>query len=165
MSRRSRRHWKRFECGHRGFGRFCHRCADLKRKQEGDVLTQEKKRKKKPTKPTKIFNALEYQPIRGKKRKKKSTKPTKEQMEDVIELGHLPRSIMEKARKVLGLLEQGANWFKLGGKQFHFDRSLMRIPVGYRYRLLCRWDQSGITPLAVMTHEAYNPVARNKKRA
>ena len=22
---------KRFECGHRGFGKFCHRCADAER--------------------------------------------------------------------------------------------------------------------------------------
>jgi hypothetical protein len=84
---------------------------------------------------------------------------------DAIDLRHLPRAVMEKARRVLGMLEEGANWMGLGGKLFHFDRSLMRIPVGYRYRLLCRREQSGITPLAVMTHEAYNPVARNKKRA
>jgi hypothetical protein len=137
MSRRRRRYRKRFECGHRGFGRFCHCCADGKKKREKMVLGQRQKR-------------VRVQQVESN---------------DAIDLRHLPRAAMEKARRVLGMLEEGANWMGLGEKLFHFDRSLMRIPVGYRYRLLCRRDQSGITPLAVMTHEAYNPVARNKKRA
>jgi hypothetical protein len=137
MSRRSRRHRKRFECGHRGFGQFCHCCADRRKKREEIVLLRRQKR------------------VRIQQAK----------ADDAIDLRHLPRAIMEKARRVLGMLEEGSSWVGLGGKLFHFDRSLMRIPVGYRYRLLCRRDQSGITPLAVMTHEAYNPVARNKKRA
>ena len=32
MSRRSRRHRKQFACGHRGFGQYCHRCADRQHK-------------------------------------------------------------------------------------------------------------------------------------
>jgi hypothetical protein len=141
MSRRRRRHRKRFKCEHRGFGRFCHQCMSMKRKSEGMSVHGKKKRGD--------------QAMRMKK----------DAVGDIIELGHLPASIGGKARKILERLEHGASWLKMGGKTFHFDRSLIRIPVSYRYRLLCRREQSGITPLAVMTHEAYNPVARNKKRA
>ncbi|MGJ3244754.1 MAG: hypothetical protein ACFE0I_01605 [Elainellaceae cyanobacterium] len=32
------------------------------------------------------------------------------------------------------------------------------------YRLLCQQENSSISPLKVITHEAYNPIARNTFR-
>lgn len=83
---------------------------------------------------------------------------------DPIDLAHLPKPVVLKTREILAALEQGVPPSQLQGKRFSFDRTLLRIPVGYRYRLLCRWYCDRIVPLQVLTHEAYNAVARNKKQ-
>lgn len=83
---------------------------------------------------------------------------------DPIDLTHLPKPIVIKTREILAALAQGVPPAQLQGRRFGFDRTLLRIPVGYRYRLLCRWYCDRIVPLQVLTHEAYNAVARNKKR-
>ena len=51
------------------------------------------------------------------------------------------------------------------GRRFNFDRTLLRIPVSYRYRLLCRWQSGQIIPLQVLSHESYNAVARIEPEA
>ncbi len=81
---------------------------------------------------------------------------------DPIDLSHLPYKVAIKARRVIKAIQEGINWFQLGGKQFHFNRNLISIPVTYRYRLLCRREKSEIIFLKVLSHEAYNHVARNK---
>ncbi|MDX2240082.1 MAG: hypothetical protein NW224_05295 [Leptolyngbyaceae cyanobacterium bins.302] len=58
---------------------------------------------------------------------------------DPIDLTHLPKPIVIKTRQILAALEQGVSPAQLQGKRFSFDRTLLRIPVTYRYRLLCRW--------------------------
>lgn len=83
---------------------------------------------------------------------------------DPIDLKHLPKPIVDKTRRILDLLDQGVAPGELKGRRFNFDRTLLRIPVTYRYRLLCRWQADRIVPLQVLSHEAYNAVARNKKR-
>ncbi len=83
---------------------------------------------------------------------------------DPIDLTHLPKPIVLKTRQILAALEQGVSPAQLQGRRFSFDRTLLRIPVGYRYRLLCRWYCDRIVPLQVLSHEAYNAVARNKKQ-
>jgi hypothetical protein len=136
MSRRSRKHKKRFDCGHRGFGRYCHCCAPKKVKKEAVCLTRQVKR-------SRLQQAF---------------------ADDPIDLRHLPQKIVKKARQVITALEQGWNVLRLGGNHFHFDRTLIRVPVGYRYRLLCRRDQEGIHPLVVLSHEDYNAIARHQKQ-
>jgi hypothetical protein len=83
---------------------------------------------------------------------------------DPIDLTHLPKPIVIKTRQILVALDQGVPPAQLQGKRFSFDRTLLRFPVTYRYRLLCRWYADRIIPLQVLSHEAYNAVARNKKR-
>lgn len=80
---------------------------------------------------------------------------------DGVELRHLPRKVVEKARQVIADLGNGVSLAVLRGKRLRGDRTLVRVPVGYRYRLLCRWGDDGIVPLRVMSHEAYNRVARH----
>ncbi|MBD1847425.1 hypothetical protein H6F89_29300 [Cyanobacteria bacterium FACHB-63] len=82
---------------------------------------------------------------------------------DSIDLKHLPKPIVVKTRRILDLLNRGVAPGELKGRRFNFDRTLLRIPVSYRYRLLCRWQADRIVPLQVMTHEAYNAISRNKK--
>lgn len=51
----------------------------------------------------------------------------------------------------------------LGGKRLCFEnRALISIPVGWRYRLLCQADESGLHPLSLLTHESYN-AAHNRR--
>jgi hypothetical protein len=84
---------------------------------------------------------------------------------DPIPLRHLPKPIVIKTRLVLAALASGTPPAELNGKRFQFDRTLLRIPISYRYRLLCRWRDGQIVPLKVMSHEDYNAFARNKKKA
>lgn len=133
---RSRKHRKRFACGHRGFGQYCHRCADA------DAQRQRK---------------AALRRVRKEQRKR-------ERSIEGLDLSRLPRMVIQKARQILARLSEGKHPGALGGKQFGFDRDLLRIPVGYRYRLLCRRGADGFQPLEVLSHEAYNPVMRNSFR-
>ncbi|MGG6269691.1 DUF7682 family zinc-binding protein [Leptolyngbya sp. AN03gr2] len=149
MVRRRRKQRKVFACGHRGFGQYCHRCdqtGDLK-PVVVDVVHRVKKSK------------------RGSSGVAIDVKHTWQQRfeRDPIELRHLPKSTIVKTRRILDLLDRGVAPGELKGRRFNFDRTLLRIPVSYRYRLLCRWQADRIVPLQVMTHEAYNAISRNKK--
>ena len=84
---------------------------------------------------------------------------------DPIPLKHLPKPIVLRTRKILKALAQGTPPSTLKGKRFKFDRTLLRIPISYRYRLICRWQDGSITPLIVLSHEDYNAIAHNKQKA
>jgi len=128
MSRRSRKYRKRFKCGHRGFGRFCHCCADRERLR--------------------------------KLRKDERQRSHKKTEKDTIGLYKLPKAIAHKAHEILNQVAHGTEYWKLGGKRLIGERSLIRIPVGYRYRLLCRKEEDRVVPLKVISHEAYNLLVR-----
>ena len=156
MVRRSHKRRKRFSCGHLGFGRFCHRCL----RQQHSILVPQPIKKEKTLPPKAKVHRIW-----------KSIAPpvVKRQWQasfahDPLDLTHLPKSIVLKTRRILAALDQGTAPSQLQGKRFNFDRTLLRIPVSYRYRLLCRWESDRIVPLQVLTHEAYNAIARNKKR-
>ena len=149
MVKRSRKRLKQFNCGHRGFGQYCHRCIRVAEPSQVPVMT----------------DAVVYRP------KKAASKNTARQQwrqsfaHDPIDLTHLPKPIVIRARHILASLNQGVVPRSMQGKRFNFDRTLLRIPVSYRYRLLCRWQADRIVPLQVLSHESYNAVARNKKGA
>ena len=136
MSHRSRKHKKRFACGHRAFGQHCHCCAErIARKQIAHVQRQQKREQ---------WRALFA--------------------EDVIDLRHLPKAIVKKTRNILSALNQGKDYWQLSGKRLEKVRNVIRIPVTRRYRLLCRDDGDQIVPVKVISHEAYNPLSRSPKR-
>lgn len=83
--------------------------------------------------------------------------------EDCVDITRLPPKVVAKARQVIEALHSGASLHQLRGKRFVFDRTLIGIPVTYRYRLLCRHLKAGIVPLKVMSHETYNAVVRNRR--
>jgi hypothetical protein len=136
MSDRSRKHKKRFPCGHRGFGRYCHYCADRQARKERKHQQRQTKRQQ--------WQSLFF--------------------EDGIDLRHLPKSVVQKSRTVLRALEQGQNYWQLSGKRLHMMRNVIKIPVTRRYRLLCRDDGNQITPVEVISHEDYNPLVAKPKR-
>ncbi|MGD1943140.1 MAG: hypothetical protein ACFB0G_17735 [Leptolyngbyaceae cyanobacterium] len=146
MSRRSRKHKKRFACGHRGFGQTCHCCAarqpqlakQSQRLAENRAQQMAKSRQRQQWQAT--FAA------------------------DPIDLKKLPRRIVLKARGVMAALETGINYWELSGKRLESMRSIIRIPVTYRYRLLCRDDGRSLIPLKVISHERYNAISRHPHR-
>jgi len=79
---------------------------------------------------------------------------------DPVDLRRLPRAIVLKARGILSALGEGVAYWQLKGKRLRGDRELVRIPVSYRYRLLCRLDGDRLLPLKVLSHEAYNSLVR-----
>lgn len=145
MSRRSRKHKKQFSCGHRGYGRYCHRCHPY---HGGDRCEEAQN--------LKAARRLEKQRVRQQWQQTF--------LSDRIDLTHLPKKIVLKARQIMTALNQGVSLHTLRGKHLSFNRQLIRIPVTYRYRLLCQQDALGIEPLKVITHETYNPIAKNTFR-
>lgn len=136
MSRRSRKYKKRFGCGHRGFGQYCHRCADVERHRQA---------KRAARKAAKQQRQAPFQ-------------------NDVINLQGLPQPIVKKARAVLAALSEGTQYWQLAGKRLHSWREVIRIPITRRYRLLCQDDGDQVNPVKVVSHEAYNTLVRKPHR-
>jgi hypothetical protein len=136
MSHRSRRWRKWFSCGHRGFGKYCHCCAqrEVQQQVKAAVRREEKQRRK------------------------------QEKMLGDWDLSKFPKAVFGKVQAVLGKLIQGVHPAVLGGKQLGFDRNIMRIPIGYRHRLLCRREEDGIKPIELLSHEDYNTRISGKNR-
>ena len=136
MSRRRRLYKKQFACGHRGFGQYCHRCAKQRAKKQTQFLARQSKRQ-------------QWQASF---------------LNDLIDLRHLPKSVVKKSRTVLEALSRGESYWQLSGKRLHHGRNIIRIPVTRRYRLLCRDDGAAITPMEVVSHETYNPLVAKPRR-
>jgi hypothetical protein len=139
MSRRSRKHRKRFACGHRGFGQYCHCCANSEAAKQSRLTSQNHRQSLRQSWQATFAN-------------------------DSIDLSKLPRRVTLKARYVVNLLEQGTDYWQLAGKWLNAARSIISIPVTRRYRLLCRDDGQSLTPLTVISHEDYNPLVRTHRR-
>jgi hypothetical protein len=137
---RSRKWRKQFGCGHRGYGRFCHCCADREARQR--TIARDRKL-------AQVNREMAW---------------VAERVVDGVDLRDLPRQVARKAKQVLEEFRQGWHPGAIGGKQFGFDRDVIRVPVGYRYRLLCERVAGVIKPVKVLSHEAYNSVMRNTRR-
>lgn len=135
MSRRSRKHRKHFSCGHRGFGKYCHRCADQAQWRNS-------------------HRAILHQQQAQKQRRREAWQLTFES--DVVDLRKLPKPVVLKARAILSQLSQGTPYWQLAGKRLHSARQIIRIPVTRRYRLLCQDDGERLVALKVVSHERYN---------
>ncbi|KKI99820.1 DUF7682 family zinc-binding protein [Prochlorothrix hollandica] len=122
---------KTFPCGHKGFGQFCHTCAQKTAKLEAQDQARAKQKKQRDD-----WNATFEA--------------------DIVDLRGLPRPIVTKARRILDTLQSGADYHQFRGKRLNHDRRWISIPLGHDYRLLC-WDgETGIQPHKVMSHEDYN---------
>jgi hypothetical protein len=135
MSRRPRLHKKYFSsCGHRGFGQYCHCCADLAHRKQAIVQEEQILR-------SQWLETYDHDPI---------------------DLKHLPKPIVLRAREILEKLAQGTEYYKLQGKRLlGIDRDLIRIPVTRGYRLLLQdCGNNSFQSLQVLSHEAYNAIAR-----
>lgn len=118
---------KKFPCGHTGLGQFCHRCAQKEAQRQQSAQQRQAWQTQLAAAP--------------------------------IPLEHLPRDIAEKVLEVLAKLDHGAGYTSLQGKRLHKmgQRSVISIPIGRRFRLICREDATGkLVPLEALSHEEYN---------
>jgi len=136
MGRRSRRHKKRFPCGHRAFGRECPICKPRRQAAAAALAQRQTKRDR--------WRATFA--------------------EDPIDLEAFPPRIVKKARNVLQRLESGTPYFQLGGSRLTRDRTIIRIPVTRDYRLLCEVEDGKAVPKRLISHEAYNAIVSNTRR-
>ncbi|PIR83885.1 hypothetical protein COU18_01880 [Candidatus Kaiserbacteria bacterium CG10_big_fil_rev_8_21_14_0_10_51_14] len=117
---------KTFRCGHRGKGQVCHRCQQEARQRQANAQTMAKWNEK-------VFSA----PVR---------------------VDHLPKEIAEKTLQIIAELKDGKPYLDFKGKRMVVmgQRDVISIPIGKRYRLICR-DLDGVFEyVEVITHETYN---------
>ena len=68
----------------------------------------------------------------------------------------VPDRVLDKARHIIGLLEQGTPYWQMRGKRLHRNRSVISIPVGRRWRLLALDANGSLRPKELLSHESYN---------
>lgn len=76
--------------------------------------------------------------------------------EDAIDLRHLPKNVVLKAREILQAIATQGDYRQFHGKRLRHDRQVISVPVTRHYRLICRDHEGKISPEAVISHEDYN---------
>lgn len=115
-----------FPCGHRGKGQFCHRCKEEERRK------QEARQRK-----AEWNDRLSSAPVH---------------------LDHLPEDIAERVLQVVQELKLGKTYMSLNGKRLVAmgQRDVISIPIGRRYRMICKEKEGAFECVEVITHETYN---------
>lgn len=140
---RSRKRKKKFPCGHTAHGQYCHACKQAWQQQELERQQLEMASAAKADRRKRWLATFENDPI---------------------DLHGLPTRIVKKSRKIIRKLSSCSHYGQLGGIKLAHSRDKIRIPVGRSYRLLCRRVGDGIKPVAVISHEKYNGIAKNTRR-
>ena len=117
---------KTFPCGHKGKGQYCHRC--------------------------------EQNEVAKKVRQKKEDMWNERLRLSPVEITHLPRKVAEKVMNVIDGLLDGRSYHEFNGKRLVTmgQREVIRIPIGWNYRLICRANSGGMEFVEVITHEEYH---------
>lgn len=127
---------KTFDCGHKGNGSFCHRCATENARRQADRLAAEAAQR-----------AKAEQKIRLQARK----------VNDVLDLrllDHIP-ALQESAREILRSLQVKPDFRPFYGKRLAVvNNEITSVKLGDRYRLLFATETA--TPLGLYSHETYN---------
>ncbi len=120
-----------FSCGHKGYGKACHRC------------TQEF-----------VANQHCVQLLAEKQTKKQEKEASFAR--DIINLRGLPDYVVTKARAIIAALGENKNYRDFGGKRLRHNRLIISIPLGRHYRMLCKDCGTFLIPHKVLSHEDYN---------
>ena len=126
-----KRRKKTFPCGHKGYGRVCHRCAQEQLLQTQLDLHRDLKRQEK---------AAWEATFEG----------------DPIDLKSLPTHVVHKSRRIINALNEHQDYREFGGKRLRHNRHIISIPITRNYRMICRHDGKMTVPQAVLSHEDYN---------
>lgn len=119
---------KRFSCGHKGFGRFCHRCRK-REEQRASVRVERKQRKE------------------ARKNKKR---------EHPFDVEAFPPKVAKKALSIIQQIRQGCSYTGFYGKPLTVQPDLISVPVSRSYRLLFKKTEHGLGFHKLMSHEDYN---------
>jgi hypothetical protein len=57
---------------------------------------------------------------------------------------------------ILDQIAAGVPYTRFRGKRFRYDRTVISVPLGRRYRLLFQDEGGALHPLCCLSHEAYN---------
>ncbi|CAD0222098.1 hypothetical protein PA905_27980 [Planktothrix agardhii CCAP 1459/11A] len=120
-----------FPCGHKGYGKICHRCNQQEVTKDSHSQAIEDKRTKK----------LEWEASFT---------------QDIIDLRGLPDYVVIKARTILAGLSDQKSYRDFGGKRLRHNRFIISIPVTRNYRMLCQDSGNLLVPQKVLSHEDYN---------
>lgn len=158
---------KRFECGHSGLGRFCHRCANEARPALMAAKAAEERRARRAVAVARaaadeaqrratIADEARRAAEQAAAHRARLVSAAAKAPIDLSAAKHLP-SVLERALDILGRLKEGAHPLALGGKMLTTRHGDFSIPLGLRYRLLV--DATSLKPLEFLSHEDYNLVA------
>jgi hypothetical protein len=75
----------------------------------------------------------------------------------------LPKSYQEKAKNVILSIKNGESYKLFNGKRFKVHTSLVGIPLGLHFRILCRFENEKLVPWKLLTHAEYDRYGQNLK--
>lgn len=132
---------KNFPCGHRAFGRFCHRCAHA--------------------------TAVAARPAQSRAVHQAARAAWAASFDaDPIDLRGLPRrELVYEARRVIAALAEGQDYRTFGGKQLVRWPGFVSVPLGHHYRLIFNRRDGALRPYGAFSHEQYNGVVARLGRA
>lgn len=119
---------KTFECGHKGRGTYCHRCAQ-------ESLAQQQKKAKRQEKHA--AHAEDLVDLRGLP-------------ENVVKKA---RKLLSRVNNKAQLQELGGKKMRFSQKQ---EVQVFSVPIDRDYRLLCHFKSGTLEPIEVLSHEEYN---------
>ncbi|XZO03441.1 MAG: hypothetical protein ACM65L_06920 [Microcoleus sp.] len=120
-----------FPCGHKGYGKACHRCTQEFAAQQQCLQLRAEKQTKKQEKEASFAR-------------------------DIIDLRGLPDHVVTKARAIIAALGENKNYRDFGGKRLRHNRLIVSIPVTRNYRMLCEDCGTFLIPQKLLSHEDYN---------
>lgn len=144
-----------FDCGHKGKGKFCHRCSSEQKAvlaSQAEIEQREARKasaaaKPRPRKDPPLKDPAEAERLRALKAAAASA-PI-----DLSAAVSLP-AVMERALDVLTQLDAGTHPLSLGGQKLTSRRGYFSVPVGLRHRIFV--DACSLKPTEFLSHEAYN---------
>ena len=156
MSRRK----KKFSCGHKGYGRICHRCAQQPIEEASSDRKLEMPAEASLSAPTPHPQLARSSNSNSEWEKKRQDKLEWEAAfaRDPIDLRNLPKNVVIKSRRIIERLQIRSDYRQFHGKRLRHDRFVISIPVTRNYRLICRDCGNLLVPEAVVSHEDYNVV-------
>jgi hypothetical protein len=119
---------KTFPCGHVGKGQYCHRCRNKEIAQARKVAARVIRRDR---------ESLAEETVG-------------------VDLSGVPLKVSEKAAEVIRGIQSGTDYTRYHGKRLYDNRTVISIPLGWSYRMLCRDTGDSLVALSVMSHEDYN---------
>lgn len=132
---------KTFACGHRGLGQYCHCCDALQKRQSAVVDVRAEK-------SARMMSSATFVSADG---------------QFTVALDRIPHpKLVQKAQHILTrIIDHGDAYTAFGGKRMHASRSIISVPIGYRFRLVLQERENGEkVPIDIMSHETYNQYIR-----